>query len=107
MRCERKGCSAEAKCILGINVPTQGVAIDLHTPLHMAIGFHLCASHFDEIDLAELLTDQLKEIIRAQARMSVPEGREPLPPDFARAFKNRVSFNSVEYRVMARGRARN
>lgn len=97
MNCDRKDCKHGGKWAVKLNVPATGVPIDLHTPIGIVIGLVLCESCFADVKVADFLTPQMRDIVERAARMSVPEGRLPLAPDYARAWLSKVSASSEEY----------
>jgi len=45
MTCEFDGCKCEATHSVTLNIPAEGVPIDLHRPIKMYIGIKLCLDH--------------------------------------------------------------
>lgn len=105
MNCQREGCKKEATCALGINVPATGWAIDAHKPLHVCFSLVMCDEHYDEIDLKTQffnLERMLEGIFEAAARMQ----GSSIPPDFSRAFKNKVGLTSEEFLMLEKSGGR-
>jgi hypothetical protein len=92
-KCAMKECGKEAVTAVAICTPATGWPIDLHKPLRIIMGLCLCDKHFDELRQEYIVTDQLRDIIRLQARMYGSE----IPPDFSRMFFERVKLDSKEY----------
>lgn len=91
-RCRRAGCTAWATWVPKLNIPARGWAIDSHRPVTVIMNLEVCMAHFDaERMLADLLTPDLKALIREQL-----VGR--VPPDFDRAWISKVPVDSDEYR---------
>lgn len=104
----KKGCKAEGKWAIKINVPATGWAIDLHQPLVAIVDLALCDACFAKTTLDSILGPQLMEIFHVQARCAtIASGGDPqraVPPDFARAWLSKVSINSNEVRLTRRGK---
>lgn len=45
MKCEHSGCEAEGTHSITVNIPAEGVPIDLHRPIKMYMGVELCLDH--------------------------------------------------------------
>ncbi len=45
IKCEHTGCEHEATHSVTLNIPAEGVPIDLHHPIKMYIGVKLCLEH--------------------------------------------------------------
>jgi len=90
-KCQFVDCQHGAKFIPAICVPATGWAIDVHRPIKVMIDLKLCESCFSKLDVKDWLDDTMCGIVN-RATM----GRQP--PDFERAFFQRVLVSSKEAR---------
>lgn len=92
--CCHVDCQLEAKWAPKLCVPATGVPIDTHNPLKIIMSIPVCDDHIGEMRAPDFLSHdpRLKGIFEMMAR-----GRAA--PDFERAFIQRVSLNSSEYKI--------
>jgi hypothetical protein len=95
MNCSSKDCGRLAVCVPKIRVPAEGWPIALHQPLTLLMQMPLCQACFDALKIEEFVGDQSDGKLRQVIRLGAT-GRQP--PDFARAYFERVSIGSGEYR---------
>lgn len=99
MRCQTTNCPNEAECAIALNVPAMHCPIAEHDPLRLVIGIQLCASCAEE------------EKACPQEWINLPHYRQifhtaaqgKAPPDFKRAFINRVELDSAEWQLLQKG----
>ena len=90
MKCDSIKCPHEAFGAIAINVPAAGCPIAEHDPIKIVIGLKLCAQCIAHARAEEFMSEQLKKIVKIQAR-GLAE------PDFKRAFLSEVKFESPEW----------
>lgn len=96
--CCHNGCEAEATCIPKLRIPATGYPIDTHQPLALAMGVALCDEHFETDATIELLAPigverGIRDVVTIMTRGKVP-------PDWDRAFVERLPRDSDEYRAI-------
>ena len=89
----REGCKETATIVPVLKVPAEGWPINFHTPCQVIIGIETCTSHFDDMDVQELITVDMRE-----AFTHVLRGVGKAKPDFNRAVLNQLLIDSDDYR---------
>ncbi len=99
VKCQMKGCEADAACALALNVPAAGCPTPEHDPIRVVVGLHLCAQHLAETKPEDFFTadGHLEQIVIIQAHGKAE-------PDFKRAFVSAVSLDSEEWKALTKNR---
>lgn len=98
-RCQHHACDREARFAPVVCVPAQGWPRGLHKPARMIIGVEVCAQHLRDIKVEEMLSDDIRQVVRlALAGLC--------PPDFSRAWVDRIALDHPDYRKLADARSR-
>jgi len=92
--CSRTGCGAWAACVPKICVPAEGWSIALHQPLSLLLQLPLCDACFAALKVEDFVGEKSDRSLRQVIALAA--GRRP--PDFGRAFFERVPLGSPEYR---------
>lgn len=95
-KCEVEGCGQDATHSITLNIPAEGIAIDLHRPLKMYIGVERCLDHakefskvtFDWPSNAPLRDAILDSLLRHES---------DIKPDYERSFYSVVKMTEPGY----------
>lgn len=96
-KCAHENCDADSIVVPVIRVPAKGWPIDLHQPLKMIMGLHICDAHKAQFDVKEMLNDDLRNIFKIAANGKCE-------PDFDRAFVEWCKIGSAEYNALIKTR---
>lgn len=88
--CQHEECSRKATVAPKLMVPAMHTPINLHSPAFAIIGLMLCKDHYDDLKTEDFLDDSFKEIMTIATRGL-------MPPDFDRAFFQKVKLDSFEW----------
>lgn len=96
-KCATKDCSHGAKYIPKICVPAKGWAIDTHEPLSCLMGIEVCESCFKDMTPDMFFGPEVSKEPNNMRRVFEIGAAGKCPPDFERAFIERVLISSKEY----------
>ena len=93
-KCDYKDCKCEATHSVTLNVPAEGVPIDLHRPLKMFLGIELCFQHATEFgkNFSWEENEHMKEAI--DASLAVISSTKA---DYPRTFHSIIKLNDAGY----------
>lgn len=96
-KCATKECKHGAKFIPRICVPAKGWPIDSHEPLSCMMGIEVCESCFKDMKPEMFFGPALDKIPNNMRKIFEIGADGKCPPDFDRAYIERVSISSKEY----------
>lgn len=102
MKCMHADCPNEATCAPKLMVPATDYALEVHQPLGLTLGVTLCDDHIGTVDAAEIVAKNpaITKIFEIMAR-----GKQP--PDFARAYIQKIGLDSDEFKTLHDANERN
>lgn len=86
LRCATLDCQHAARWAPCIHVPAQGWPKGTHQPARMIVGIKVCTDCFARITVEELLSDQVREVVKTFLRGMAP-------PAFDRATIERLALD--------------
>ncbi len=101
MKCDYKGCEAEATTGLVLNVPVKGCPVPEHDPIRIIIWLQVCEEHLKDA--------RARDFLEADARLpgliaDMAGTMKLAEPDFERAFISGTDLNGAEWQALKRVR---
>lgn len=101
MTCDRNECRNTATTAARLCVPASGVPLESHEPLKAVVGLAVCDKCFKELDPADFLSASLEKGLRGIFEI-LAAGKAA--PDFDRAWFEKLSLDSPEYKLLLKSR---
>jgi hypothetical protein len=95
-KCEVEGCDDQATHSITLNIPAEGVAIDLHQPIKMYIGVERCHNHAKEFSKLPFDWDS-NGPLRDAIDDSLFRHKSDMKPDYHRSFHSVVKMTEPGY----------